>query len=200
MKKAISQREVFIWAQENNLSLIVDFHNEVRRNFQNEIVRMNEILEEDKFLSAEEKASLEARKNIYINTFEPYLRVNTFLMMVSHLEEWLYHVWKHYTPSTGLLEAKGGIGRFKPVLKEIGVDLSRSGSWMFLKGCQDVRSCLLHANGRVNLNRNPERIRNFVAQFSDMISIESERLVLEGRFLKRFQVEVEQLIQSVKLA
>jgi len=200
MKNGISKREFFTWAQGHNLSLIVDFHNEVKRNFRNEIVRINALLEGDDCLSEEEKLSLETRKTIYVNTFEPYLRINTFLMMVSHLEEWLFHAWKHYAPNIELLEAKGSIGRFKPVLKEIGVDLSRSGPWMFLKGCQDVRSCLLHANGRVSLNRNPERIRNFVAQYGDIIGIESGHLVLKGIFLQRVRAQVEQLIQSVKPA
>jgi len=200
MKTGISKREFFTWAQGHNLSLIVDFHNEVKRNFHNEIVRINALLEGDDFLSEEEKHSLEARKNIYVTTFEPYLRINTFLMMVSHLEEWLFHAWKHHAPETGLLEAKGSIGRFKPVLKELGVDLSRSGPWMFLKGCQDVRSCLLHANGRVSLNRNPERIRNFVDQYGDIIAIESDRLVLQGQFLQRVREQVEQLIRSVNSA
>lgn len=200
MKKAVSQYEVFIWAQKNKLSLIVDFHNEVKRNFHNEIEKINRKLEEADSLSEQEKIKLEARKSIYTNTFEPYLRINTFLMMVSHLEEWLFHVWKRHAPTTGLLEAKGSIGRFKPVLKEIGMDLSRSGSWMFVKGCQDIRSCLLHANGRINLNRNPEKIHNFVAQHGDKIRIESDRLVLEERFLTCFQDAVEQLIESVKLA
>lgn len=198
MSKPVSQHKDFNWAQKNNLTLIVDFHNEVRRNFQNEIVKINRKLEAADGLSDQDKIKLEARKNNYINTFEPYLRINTFLMMVSHLEEWLYHIWKRHTPATDLLEAKGSIGRFKPVLKEIGVDLSRSESWMFVKGCQDIRSCLLHANGRVSLNRNPERIRNFVAQHGDKISIECDRLVLEGRFLRCFQDAVKRLMASVE--
>jgi len=200
MNKAISEHEGFIWVQKNKLSLIVDFHNEVKRNFQNEIVKINRKLEAAESLSDQERIKLEARKSAYINTFEPYLRINTFLMLVSHLEEWLYHIWKRHAPATGLLEAKGSIGRFKPVLKEIGIDLSRSESWMFVKGCQDIRSCLLHANGRISLNRNPERIRNFVVQHADKISIESDRLVLEGKFLTCFQEAVEQLIESFKLA
>jgi len=182
--------------QRSNLSLIVDFHNEVKRNFQNEIAWMNEKLEDDSSLSGHEKKDLKAKRDTYTNTFEPYLRVNTFLMMVSHLEEWLYHTWKRQAQTTELLEAKGSIGRFKPVLKEIGIDLSRSGSWMFIKGCQDVRSCLLHANGRVSLNRNPEKVQNFVNQHGDEISIESDHLVLNEEFLIRFQDAVEQLIDS----
>jgi len=198
--KTISRQKVFTWARQHNLSLIVDFHNEVKRNFRNEIVRINSKLEASDVLSGEEITQLEARKSTYTDTFEPYLRINTFLMMVSYLEEWLFHAWKHHAPATALLEAKGSIGRFKPVLKEIGVDLSRSGPWMFLKGCQDVRSCLLHANGRVSLNRNPEKIRNFVAQYADIIGIESDRLVLQGMFLQRVREQVEQLIQSVEPA
>jgi len=200
MTKAFTPREAYTWAGQHNLSLIVDFHNEVRRNFQNEIAKIDRKLEKHEVLSGEEIAQLEARKRSYTDTFEPYLRINTFLLMVSHLEEWLFHAWKHHAPETGLLEAKGSIGRFKPVLKEIGVDLSRSGPWMFLKGCQDVRSCLLHANGRVSLNRDPERIRNFVAQNGGTIRIVSDSLVLEEKFLQRVREQVEQLIQLVKPA
>ena len=198
MNESISQEEFFMFASRNNLSFIVNFHNEVKRNFQNEIAWMNEKLEEDGSLSDQEEIKLKAKKDIYIKTFEPYLRINTFLMMVSHLEEWLYHIWKRHTPTTELLKAKGSIGRFKPVLQEIGVDLSSSRSWMFVKGCQDIRSCLLHANGRVSLNRNPEKIHNFISQHNDKIKIESDRLVLSGEFLNCFQDAVEQLIESVK--
>ena len=198
MSKPNSQDEIFAWEHRHDLSRIMDFHDEVKRNFQHEIAGMNERLENERTLSAEERARLESRKYDCINTFEPYLRINTFLLMISHLEEWLFHAWKQHAPGTELLEAKGSIGRFKPVLKEIGVDLSSSGSWMFLKACQDVRSCLLHANGRVSLNRNPERIRNFVAQNGDIIGIESDRLVLERMFLQRVRERVEQLIHSVK--
>ena len=176
---------------------ILSFHDEVRSNFQKEISRINGKLEESVSLSEQERVALETRKDLYISTFEPYLKVNTFLMMVSHLEEWLFHTWKRHAPTTELLEAKGSIGRFKPVLREIGVDISCSRPWMFLKGCQDIRSCLLHATGRVSLNRNPEKIHNFVVQHNDKIKIEADRLVLTGGFLKYFQEAVEQLIQAV---
>ena len=175
---------------------VLSFHDEVKCNFQKEVSRINGELLERASLSEQEKADLEARKDLYTNTFGPYLRINTFLMMVSHLEEWFFHTWKRYAPTTELLEAKGSIGRFKPVMKEIGVDLSRSRSWMFVKGCQDIRSCLLHANGRVSLNRNPEKIHNFVAQHGDKIAIEADRLVLTGEFLRYFQEAVEQLIEA----
>ena len=180
----------------NEFAFIVNFHDEVSRSFQNEISRINEKLEGGDYLSGQERTSLQTRKDIYINTFEPYLGINTFLMMVSHLEEWLFHTWKQHAPTTELLEAKGSIGRFKPVLKEIGMDLSRSRPWMFVKGCQNIRSCLLHANGRVSLNRNPDRIRNFVAQHDDEIKIEDDQLVLTGEFLKYFQEAVERLIEA----
>jgi hypothetical protein len=121
-------------------------------------------------------------------------------MMVSCLEEWLYHTWQRYAPDIVLLEAKGSIGRFKPVLKQLGVDLSRSGPWMFVKGCQDVRSCLIDANGQLSLNRNPEKIRNFAARNKSKISIESGRLVLSPELLDCFRDAVEELIASVESA
>ncbi len=192
------QNDIFNWAQTHDFSFIVNFHNEVKRNFQNEIVWINEKLEEDDSLSQHEKNDLRAKKKLYLETFEPYLRVNTFLMMVSHLEEWLWHIWKRHAPRTGLLESKGSIGRFKPVLKAAGVDLSHSDSWRFIKGCQDIRSCLLHANGRLSLNRNPDKIHRFVDQYGDIIKIESDRLVLDGKFLTCFQDAAEKLIESVK--
>ena len=196
MNKTISPESSSEFEPVNDLAFIVSFHDEVRRNFQKEISRINGVLGESASLSEQQIADLEARKDLYINTFEPYLRINTFLMMVSHLEEWLFHTWKRLAPTTELLEAKGSIGRFKPVLKEIGVDLSRSKPWMFVKGCQDIRSCLLHANGTVSLNRNPEKIHNFVAQHSDKMEVEADRLVLTGEFLKYFQEAVEQLIEA----
>lgn len=55
----------------------------------------------------------------------------------------------------------------------------------------------MHANGRVSLNRNPERTQNFVAQYGGMIRIEADRLVLEEKFLSCFQDAVEELIGSV---
>lgn len=196
MNKTISPGNSLKFESKNDLAFIVNFHNEVRRHFQKETSRINGELEEGVSLSEQEKADLETRKELISSTFEHYLRINTFLMMVSHLEEWLFHTWKQHAPTTELLETKGSIGRFKPVLKEIGMDLSRSRPWMFVKGCQDIRSCLLHANGRVSLNRNPDRIRNFVAQHDDEIKIEDDRLVLTGEFLKNFQKAVEQLIEA----
>ena len=175
----------------------MNFHDEVERYFQNQIERMDQKLKDDSSLTEQKTSDLNARRNEYVNKFEPYLRINTFLMMVSHLEEWLYHIWKRWAPDTELFEAKGSIGRFKPVLREIGVDLSRSGSWMFLKGCQDIRSCLLHANGRVSLHRNPQKIRKFVDQYNDSICIESDQLVLKPEFLSCFRGAVEQLVESV---
>lgn len=196
MNKTISPGKSSEFEPVNDLAFIVSFHDEVRRNFQIEISRISAALEERASLSEQDIADLETRRELYINTFEPYLRINTFLMMVSHLEEWLFHTWKRYAPAIELLEAKGSIGRFKPVLKEVGVDLSCSKPWMFLKGCQDIRSCLLHANGRVSLNRNPEKIHNFVAQHSDKMEVEADRLVLTGEFLRYFQGAVEQLIEA----
>ena len=70
---------------------------------------------------------------------------------------------------------------------------------MFVKCCQDIRSCLLHANGRVSLNQKPDKIHNLVVQYSDKIKIESDRLVLNGEFLTCFKDAVEQLIESVSL-
>jgi len=199
MHEPITRREALAWAQGSGLALIVNFHNEVKRSLQDEVSRMDEKLE-DGSLPDHEKCALRAKRETYLDTFGTYLRTNTFLMMISHLEEWLLHTWRHRAPTTGLLEAKGSIGRFKPVLKAIGVDLSRSGPWMFLKGCQDVRSCLLHANGRVSLNRNPARIRNFAAQYGDLVRIESDRLVLQERFLTRLREALEALIASAHAA
>jgi len=196
MDKSTSPSDFFMPASRNNLAFIVRFHNEVKRSFQNEIWRINEKLEGGNSLSGQEKTALKTEKDLYVKTFEPYLMINTFLMMVSYFEEWLFHLWKRLAPTTGLLEAKGSIGRFKPVLKEIGVDLSRSRSWAFVKGSQDIRSCLLHANGRVSLNRNPEKIHNFVAQHNDKIRIEADRLVITAEFLHHFKEAVEQLIEA----
>jgi len=50
----------------------MDFHNEVKQNFQNEMAKINEMLDNERTLSAEERTRLEFRKNDYIDTFEPF--------------------------------------------------------------------------------------------------------------------------------
>lgn len=197
MNNTFPPSEFSRFASSHDLSLIVNFHNEVERSFRSEIEWIDQKLAKDNQLSSADRTRLKARKNTYLNTFEPYLRINTFLMMFSQLEEWLYHAWKRHAPDTVLDEAKGGVARFKPVLGKIGVDLSGPGAWMFLKDCQDIRSCLLHANGRVSLFRKPERITNLVARYSDEIRIDSDRLVIGGAFLSNFQDAVERLARSV---
>ena len=69
--------EGFAWAEHQNLNLIVQFHNEVRRLMHNEIVSLNQKI---KTTSDENcKRELDYAKGFYPTTYSRMLRDNTVL-------------------------------------------------------------------------------------------------------------------------
>ena len=130
-----------------------------------------------------------------IEFLDEMLRRTTFLLMYSHVEEWLFHVWKTYARNVKLDCNEGSIARFKPVLKTLGVDLSND-NWGLLRDAEKVRNCLLHANGRISLMKPEKReeIERIVQKRNDLLAIKGDRLYIEGEFLNKFQSAAEVII------
>lgn len=80
---------------------------------------------------------------------------NTLLVALAWFEEMLYHVWKDRHPGKRPPKKGSMTERYKPLLKDLGVDLAGGTSWSVLKDAEKIRHCLLHANGRISLMRNP---------------------------------------------
>ena len=60
--------------------------------------------------------------------------------------------------STENIGGKGSLGRFRNVVKKLGIDLS-SKTWQNLMNAEEVRNWLLQANGRISLLKDPKNIR-----------------------------------------
>jgi hypothetical protein len=102
-----NKKTIFSWAMIHNLQLIIDFHNLQHQMMKNQILRINENIVSCNDKS--EKKELLLQKSNYINTYDDLLKVNTFLMMYAHLEEFL-DISVILTPRFGHVDPPGVIG------------------------------------------------------------------------------------------
>lgn len=184
------------WAASHNAHQIVSFHNEIKRLMRNELVWLNNELkiETDKFKITQ----YENQKNIYLESFSEKLKINTFLMLYSHLEEWLTHLYRKQFPESK--PQKNSLQRFQPIvsekLKVTPVDLK---NWHFLLNCGDLRNCLLHANGRVDLlkkQKDQEKLKLFCLEEKELL-ISRNYVKLANGFLKKFQNSIDKQIDEL---
>ncbi|MCX6238414.1 MAG: hypothetical protein NTY07_12800 [Bacteroidia bacterium] len=129
--------------------------------------------------------------------YDRNLHVNTFLMMYSYLEEWLYIDWKAYAPDVEIdKNKKGSIGRFKNIVKLLGVDLS-SKYWQTLMEAEEIRNCFLHANGRISLLIDPQEVRRIVEKKGSKLEIVRDRIVISGEYLQMFNENITSLMDII---
>jgi hypothetical protein len=86
----INTREKLLrFSADVNLSQIVAFHNDMKRLMQNEVAWINAAIEKGG-TSSLDVTELKFKKDRYLGEFLNRLRENTFLMLFSYLEEWLF--------------------------------------------------------------------------------------------------------------
>lgn len=177
------ENQLMVWSSKHNLNWLIGFHNNVRILFKDKLrnVKNNE---EDKI---EQNLQLSA-----LYDYDRLLRLNTFLMMYSYLEEWLYHCWKTYLPNENL-DGKGSLGRFKNVVKKLGIDLL-SKTWQNLKNAEEVRNCLLHANGRISLLKDPQKIDTIIQESKSRLCVKMDSIQISGQYLQWFNENISDLI------
>lgn len=178
------KNQLMAWASTRNLHWLIGFHNFVRGLFKDQIQRLGKCENKDIDYKLHKDA---------IYDYDRILNINTLLMMYSYLEEWLYHCWKTYTPYTNLVEREGSLGRFKNVAKKFGVNLS-SKLWQELKNTEEVRNCLLHANGRVSLLKDPQKINTIIEKIDSGLVIEKDRVLISGEYLECFNSNISELM------
>jgi hypothetical protein len=116
-------------------------------------------------------------------------------MMYSYLEEWLYHYWKIYIPDVEIGNS-GSIGRFKTIVKRLGVDLT-SKYWQNLTDTEEIRNCLLHANGRISLLRDPQKVKRIIDKKELELKIDSDRIIISGKYLYIFNDNIQKLLEII---
>lgn len=181
------KNQLIAWASMYNLNYLIRFHNHVRDLFRGQFhdLEKSDIKEKDKNLN----------KSI-LQDYDRNLHINTFLMMYSYLEEWLYVDWKAYAPNVELQNKKGSIGRFRNIVKQLGVDLSSS-YWQVLMDAEEIRNCLLHANGRISLLKDSKKIKDIIARKDSRLNIVKDRVVISGEYLQKLNENIADLMDII---
>lgn len=106
------------------------------------------------------------------------------------------HSWKAYASGIALVEGEGSLGRFKNVAKQLGIDLS-SKLWQDLKDTEEVRNCLLHANGRISLLKDPRKIvqiERLIEKKNSELKIKNDCIEISSKYLQSFNENVVKIL------
>jgi hypothetical protein len=164
-------------ANKQGLQWIVNFHNYVGQLLKRRLGEV-ETSDQDKL---DKRFEIDA-----LHDYDRLLQINTFLMMYSHVEEWLHHVWRVFAKDIALDDSRGSIRRYTSIMKAINVDVGAN-PWQFLVESEYIRNCLLHANGRISLCAKPKQIKGIIQKHAPELEVKNDRLVVCGTYLKRFQ-------------
>jgi hypothetical protein len=146
MNPHVTKDKPFKWASNINIGYIIRFHefiiSELRRKEQ-ELDQAIASFEGDR----KGKVDLLVERDLYALTYKQHLMSNTFLLLYSHLEEWLFQIWKTYANSMELnKKSRGSISRFEPVVQHalhLDVSQDESGSSCFRQRRSGIASCML---------------------------------------------------------
>ena len=181
------KNKLVIWASTNNLRWLINFHDYVRGLLKDKVRN----LETAKIKDIKGKLQKEA-----LHDYDRIIHINTLLMMYSYLEEWLYQYWKLYVPSVDLGNNRGSLGRFRYVVEKLGVDLG-SRLWKDLKDTEEIRNCLLHANGRISLLKNPKKVEDIIKKGNSGLGINKDRVVISCHYLQGFNRSICRLFDTM---
>lgn len=193
-------KKIFSWAMTHNFQLIIKFHNEQRRLMKNQVVAINEKL--NSCNDQHERKDLLYAKKVYINTFDNLLSINTFLMMYSYLEEFLYHVWKSFGKEQAV-SGSGSLKRFEEIIRNVlGLDLNQDREWELLCDYAKVRNCILHANRRVSILKEKDKndLERIIKKSGGHMSKKKDRIELSGKYLESVSSTIDSLIKRVEKA
>lgn len=182
----------------HNLHLIIKFHDDQHQMIKNQVSTIDRKLYSCKYKN--EKKKLLIVKDTYNNTFIGLLNINAFLMMYSHLEEFLYHTWKSFDKNQ-VISGSGSVKRFKPIIENIlRLDINQDHEWELLCDYEKIRDCILHANGRVSISKNKNGLEKIINKSFSHISKKKDRIELSGEFLDSVTITIESLIKRIENA
>ncbi|OJX91012.1 MAG: hypothetical protein BGO90_05400 [Legionella sp. 40-6] len=126
-----------------------------------------------------EKTNLSIDDKCKCSFYEQSLNIlieSTFLQLYAELEETLYHECLKNEIQSG-----SGIKRFERALSNQNYDTSQKNLlWVNLIFFSKVRNCLLHANGRLDIDKYPDEVRLAIKELNQNVSSE----IIKIRHLK----------------
>lgn len=193
------KNDFFQMASNVNLSYIVSFHEYVRDKLEDKESELSEQLKNFSG-SRSERVDLLVEHETFLKMYPKQLSTNTFLLLYSHLEEYIHHIWSMYCPEIDITgKNKGSISRYKPVFKNLYKnDLSNSNAWEFITECEKLRNCILHANGRIDLFNKPDEIDCIIKKYPNLLFVESKRIFIDYDFVSKFFEIIQEIIKQIE--
>jgi hypothetical protein len=192
---------VFKWASNINVGYIIRFHEFILNELRRKEDELNYAIAN---FTGERKQVIDllVERDLYSTTYKQHLMNNTFLLLYSHLEEWLFHIQKTYAKSMEIGKpSRGSISRFIPVIRHtVGSDVLADETCQFLVEAERVRNCLLHANARIDLSRDSQQLRKLVKKSNGDLSENNLRLCVHQAYLNKFFACIQRIILRVKTA
>lgn len=188
--------KAIIWAASLNIGYIVGFHEYVLEHLK---VKEDEFAKKIENHKEKDKklVDLKIERNLYTVTYKNNLMVNTFLMLYSHLEEWLYLIWRKFGKDIELNDKRGSISKYKPFFKAVfKMDLSKDRDWRLLNDAEKIRNCLLHANGRIDLVKN-KRMDSVLKRYKNQLHVKTKRLSISQEMVEKFFGSIQSIIYKV---
>jgi len=189
--------KAIIWAASLNIRYIVGFHEYVLEHLK---IKEDEFAKkiEDHTKRDKKLVDLKIERNLYSETYKNYLMVNTFLMLYSHLEEWLYLIWRKFGKDIKLVGKGGSISKYGPFFQAVfKMDLSKDRDWMLLNDAEKIRNCLLHTNGRIDLVKNKNEIDSALRRYKNQLHIKTKRLYISQELVEKFFSSIQSVIYKV---
>jgi len=180
-----------------NIRYIVGFHEYVLEHLK---------IKEDEFAKKienhkekdEKLVDLKIERNLYSETYKNHLMVNTFLMLYSHLEEWLYLIWRKFGKDIELTGNRESISKYKPFFQAVfKMDLSKDKDWRLLKDAEKIRNCLLHANGRIDLVKNKADMDSILKKYKNQLHIKTKRICISQELVEILFGTIQSVIYKV---
>lgn len=199
MKDVMTKKEAIVLISKLNISLIIEYHVYIRKSL--ELKRDTILKDIDGYNKKDKKyVDLLVEKDRYSETYMNHLMINTFLMLYSHFEEYLYLAWKAFGKKIELKSNRGSISMYKPFLQKVfRMNLSKDLDWGFLIDAEKIRNCLLHANGRVDLAKNKDELENLIKKHKNYLHIQTKRLKISQDFLIKLDGSIQSVISKVEM-
>ncbi|HHS3011388.1 TPA: hypothetical protein ACTEN7_000342 [Legionella pneumophila] len=179
----LEPKHLFNFTYEYNVRFIFEGLKILKSHLEEEIASL---VDENNTGTLSHEAQIDSKVRIDNNKFLlEDLIITTFLRLYSLLEEFLLHSIKleNLSPDVNVK----GLDRFVDALKNMGFNLN-SKEWQLLKNASEIRHCLLHANGRVDLMKAPLKTAAIVKCLKnvDIVDVGAPKIIIKDQFLDLF--------------
>lgn len=168
-----------IFGYKHNINNVTEFHNQMFIGINRAISNYEESLQQAK--EEKEISNLKHTVNFYENYMTDNLRNFTLVMHLSNFEEISVLVCKDEGVTT---PNSSSIGRFKmgweaKLSKPLGV----VPAWCTITEAAKIRNAVLHAAGRISLNRDKENIERIIRK--ENLKKQGDRVYITEQFLNK---------------